>query len=102
VELAVHSAYSPEWKIWNMWETLDQALLEPRMRITFGVFWIVAGIGWLVRSSRNEANPAALYTLLSAPESKNAKQRGWETGTGVALIALGVFYTLAACFSDRW
>ena len=86
----------------HMWELLDRAMVSPPMRLIFGALWILAGIGWHLRSTRNEAAPSTPLTLLSQPQAKTGEQRGWETGTGIALIALGLFYVVTGWFSQRW
>ena len=82
-----------------MW---DRFLVAPQMRLFFGVLWIVLGIIWLLRSNGEEAAPDTPQTVFAEPKMKAAKWRGWETGTGVGLIAIGLFYVVAALFSHRW
>jgi hypothetical protein len=69
------------------------------IRVFLGVMWIILGITTLARSNRDESDAGTLATLFNKPETKTAKQRGWETGAGFGFLFIGLLHFVLAFLS---
>lgn len=66
-----------------------------------GLLWCLAGVVWLYRATRQEANQNTPITLLKDPEVQSDKERGQKVWLSVFNFLLGGIWIPLGLFSVR-